>query len=70
MYCLLINTIKNFKLPRQMRGRSILDRSDVPGQTANYFLLESPCSNLLLASGCLMTPHSEAMLNSAEYKPK
>lgn len=59
------------KLPWQVCGTNTsLYRRNVPGQTADYFLPESPCSDLLLASGCLMTPHSEAMLNSAEYKPK
>lgn len=62
---------KLIKLPSQVCGRyTSLYRRNVPGQTADYFLPESPCSDLLLASGCLMTPHSEAMLNSAEYKPK
>ena len=38
-------------------------------QATDYFLLESACSDLLLVSDCLMTAHSEAMLNSAKYKP-
>lgn len=65
MCCLFITRREVIKLPWQIcRGSNLYRR-----QATDYFLLESPRSDLLRASDCLMTAHSEAMLNSAKYKP-